>query len=130
MDEPVFFVSHFRIKEGSLDPLRSMTRESAARLEAEKPRTVLFLSFINPDASVISYLHAFTDAESMDVHFVGAEERALAAYEHLEALGWEVYGKPSPSAIEALHRAASTAGVTVTLHPEFAAGFLRLKSGG
>jgi hypothetical protein len=73
--EPVFFLSHFRIKEGQLDFVRQFTSDAAARLEAEKPRTVLFLSYLDADGGTVSFLHAFADAESMDVHFVGADER-------------------------------------------------------
>ena len=69
MSEPVFFVSHFRIKEGQLDFVRQLTSDGAARLQAEKPRTVLFLCYLDADDETVSFLHAFADAESMDVHF-------------------------------------------------------------
>jgi quinol monooxygenase YgiN len=93
MSEPVFFLSRFRIKDGSLEAVRQLTRDVAGRLQDEKPGTVLFLSYIDTDGEVISFLHAFADAEAMDLHFEGSEERARAAYEHVEPLGWDVYGK-------------------------------------
>ena len=49
MPEPIFFLSHFRIKEGQLDLVRQLASEVAARLQAEKPRTVLFLSYLDAD---------------------------------------------------------------------------------
>jgi hypothetical protein len=67
MPEPVFFVSHFRIKEGQLDFVRQLTSDGAARIQAEKPRTVLFPSYLDADGETVSFLHAFADAESMDV---------------------------------------------------------------
>lgn len=127
MPEPIFFLSHFRIKEGQLDLVRQLTSEMTARLQAEKPRTVLFLSYLDADGGTISFLHAFAD-ESMDLHFVGADERSRAAYESIEPLGWEVYGDPSPAALETLRRAAASAGVPLASHPEYLAGFLRLES--
>ena len=127
MSEPIFFLSHFRIKAGQLDLVRQLTSDVAARLQAEKPRTVLFLSYLDADGGTISFLHAFADAESMDLHFVGSDERSRAAYEHIEPLGWEVYGNPSSAALETLSQAADSAGVSLASHPEFLAGFLRLE---
>src|SRR5918999_3214174 len=100
--EPIFFLSHFRIKDARLDLGRQLTSEAAARLQGEKPRTVLFLSYVDADGGTISFLHAFADAEAMDLHFVGADERSRAAYQYLEPLGWEVYGNPRAAALETL----------------------------
>lgn len=129
MPEPTFFLSHFRIKEGQLDVVRQLTSEVAARLRAEKPRTVLFLSCLDVEGATISFLHGFADAESMDLHNVGADERSRAAYQYIEPLGWEVYGDPSPSALETPRQAADSSGVPLARHPEYLAGFLRLEPG-
>jgi hypothetical protein len=126
MPEPIFFLSHFRIKKGKLDVVRQLTSEVAARLEAEKPRTVLFLSYLDADGGTISFLHAFPDAESMDLHNVGVNERSRAAYQYIEPLGWEVYGNPSSAAVGILRQAADSAGVALSRHPNYLAGFLRL----
>lgn len=127
MPEPVVFVSHFRIKDGQLDAVRQMTSGATSGLEAEKPRTVLFLSYLDADGATISFLHAFADAEAMDLHVVGSDERSRAAYEYMQPLGWEVYGSPSPAALEALTRAADSVGAPLEQHPEYLAGFLRLE---
>ena len=127
MTEPIFFLSHFRIKEGQLDLVRQLSKEAAARLEAEKPRTVLFLSYLDADGGTISFLHAFADPESMDMHIVGADERSRAASQYIEPLGWEVYGNPSSVALETLRQTADSAGVSLASHPEYLAGFLRLE---
>jgi len=126
--EPVCFISHFRVKEGRLEFLRQLAHETATQLLAEKPRTALFLSFADAERGVISFVHAFADAEAMDLHFVGAGDRARTSVEHMEPLGWEVYGKPSESAMGALRQAAAAAGVSLTTEPEYLAGFLRLGS--
>jgi hypothetical protein len=127
MAEPVFFLSHFRIKEGQLDFVKQLTSQVAARLQSEKPRTVLFLSYLDADGGTISYLHAFANAESMDLHFAGADERSRAAYQYIEPLGWEVYGNPSSAALETLRQAADSSGVRLARHPEYLAGFFRLE---
>ena len=40
MSEPIVFISHFRIKEGGLDTIRTFAREVFERMEADKPRTL------------------------------------------------------------------------------------------
>jgi hypothetical protein len=126
MSEPVFFISHFAIKEGALDELRRMSGDAAERLREAKPRTVLFLSYLDEEAGRISFLHAFPDADAMDRHFEGADERAAAAYELIEPRGWEFYGRPSEQAMEGMRATAARFGVPLTVEPEFNAGFLRL----
>jgi hypothetical protein len=128
MSEPVAFISHFAVKPGKGYGLARIFPESSALLEEEKPRTLVFLAYFNEAGTEVSFLHMFADAESMDLHFEGADERARAAYEYLEPKGWELYGRPSQQALETLRQAASSAGVTLRVEPEYLGGFLRLGS--
>jgi hypothetical protein len=128
MAEPVAFVSHFAVKPGKGDGLARIFPESSTRLEEEKPRTLVFLAYFNETGTEVSFLHVFADAESMDLHFQGADERSRDAYEYLEPKGWELYGRPSQGALETLQQAASSAGVTLSVEPEYVGGFLRLGS--
>ena len=128
MSEPVVFISHFRIKEGALNTVRRMSVEVPRRLEADKPRTSVFLTFLDEQSTEVSFVHVFADREAMDLHFEGADERAQAAYAFIEPLGWEVYGTPSDAALLPLREAARVAGVTLTARPAFLAGFLRAAS--
>jgi quinol monooxygenase YgiN len=126
MSEPVVFVSHFKVKEGMLEDLKRLTADVLPRLREEKPRTVLYLAYLDEEASEVSFLHAFPDADSMDAHFEGVNERVAAAYQYIEPRGWEIYGKPSEGALESMRQAATTAGVSLTVLPEQLGGFLRL----
>ena len=126
MSEPVFFISHFAIKGGALEDLKRLTAEATEGLRQQKPRTVLFLSFLDERGSRISFLHAFPDADAMDEHFAGADERAAAAYEYIEPRGWEFYGKPSEQAMEGMRATAERFGVPLNVEPEYNSGFLRL----
>ena len=128
MSEPVFFVSHFAVKEGALEGLERMTAEAMERLREAKPRTVLFLSYLDEEGGRTSFLHAFPDADAMDEHFAGADERAAAAYEYIEPRGWEFYGKPSERAMEGMRATAARFGVPLVVEPRFNGGFLRLGS--
>ena len=125
MSEPIVFISHFRIKEGRFDALKQRALDTADGLQLEKPRTILFLSYVDEDRSTISFLHAFADADAMDVHFEGAADRSKAALEFIEPVGWEFYGSPSAVALETMRQAATAAGATLTVQPEYLAGFLR-----
>jgi hypothetical protein len=125
MSEPIVFISHFRIREGKLDGFRQLQRDSTRQLEAKKPRTLVFLIYLNDEGSQMTAVHVFADSESMDLHFEGAAERARASYEFLEPEGWEIYGMPSEGAVEMLRQAAASAGVTLTVHAEYVGGFLR-----
>lgn len=129
MTAPIFFISHFRIREGQLDALKRLTTDSTEHLRAQKPRTVLFLSYVDEDHSVISFLHAFEDADAMDLHFEGSDERSRAALEFLEPIGWEFYGSPSAAALETMRQTAASSGATLAVQPDYLAGFLRLAPG-
>jgi hypothetical protein len=126
MSEPIVFISHFIVKDGKLEAIKELAMEVTDQLQLEKPRTLLYLSFLDEAGGTISFLHAFADAESMDVHFEGSDQRSRAAYEFLQPTGWEVYGRPSDAAMEVLRQAAEAAGVPMTARPDLVAGFLRL----
>ena len=125
MSEPIVFISHFRIKEGALDAYRQLQREMVRLLEAEKPRTLALLPYLDADRTRMTTFHLFADAESMDLHFEGALERSAAAYEFLEPDGWEIYGTPSDKAMDMMGNSAAASGVTFTLQTEYLGGFLR-----
>lgn len=126
MAEPIVFISRFGVKEGVLEDLRSLTTEVIASLRETKPRTVVYLAYLDEPGTEVSFLHAFPDAEAMDLHFEGVDERAAAAYRYLEPRGWEVYGRPSDGGLATLQQAAASAGVSLTVRPQLLGGFLRL----
>jgi hypothetical protein len=129
ISEPIVFVSHFRVKEGRSDNVLDLSNQIAKAMEAGRPRTLGFLFYMNENRSQMSIVHVFPDAESMDLHFVGADRRSNAAYEHLFPEGWEIYGSPSSVVREQMQQEAASAGVTLALQPEFLTGFLRLGPG-
>jgi hypothetical protein len=126
MSEPIVFISHFRIKEGALDEYRDMQRTATAGLEADKPQTLLFLSYLDDGGERLTIVHAFADADAMDLHVEGAEERSARAFEVLIPDGWEIYGSPSSDVVESIRSSAASFGVSFTHQPDFVAGFLRV----
>jgi len=130
MAQPIVFISHFTVRPGKLDDLKQLAHEVAVRLEAEKPRTLVFLHYLDDDGTQVTFAHVFADPEAMDLHFGGAQERSRAAFEFMDPIGWEVYGRPSDAALGTMRRMATAAGVPLTIQPDYLAGFMRLHAGG
>ncbi len=128
MTEPIVFISRHRVKEGMLEGLKEYVRQGAPVIEAEKPQTVAFLSYLDEDGTEVSFVHVFADAEAMDLHFEGADERAADAYRFLVPVGFEVYGRASNQALQVLEQAAE-GGPALTIKSVGLAGYIRLGSG-
>ena len=111
MSEPLVFISHFAVREGALEGLRVFAEEGAARLHEEKQLTIV---------------HTFPDADAMDRHFEGSDERSAASFEFLEPRGFEIYGRPSDAALSTLQQAAA-AGLPLSVQSQLLRGFLRLR---
>jgi quinol monooxygenase YgiN len=129
MSEPIVFVSHNEVKEGMLAGLRDFLRAGARVLRAEKPGTVAFLGYVDDTGSELSIVHVFPDADAMDRHLQGVDERAGAASEYFDTKGYEIYGSPSQPVLEATRRFASSEGVPLTVRPDHVGGFLRPSTG-
>lgn len=123
--EPIVFISHFRVKDGMLETYKDLVRTVTPQLQAEKPRTLAYLFYLSPSGSEATIVHVFPDAESMDLHAKGSEERSRVAFEFLVPQGWEIYGTPSKAVHDQLRQAASASGVTLTVQPDYFDGFLR-----
>ena len=125
MAGPIAFISHFRVKEGKVDAFRQRESEVSRVLRADKPRTLVFLTYLNQDATAMTVVHVFADPESMDLHFQGSEERSKAVRDFLEPQGWEIYGGASDAVLLAMREAAASAGVPLRTWPDYVGGFLR-----
>jgi quinol monooxygenase YgiN len=125
MTEPVAFISRFRIKPGQRAAYEQLAAEVTPRIQAEWPRTLVYLQFIGPGEE-LTIIHVFGDAEAMDIHAERAKAHSPRAMALFEPLGWEIYGKPGAATRLALESAAKRAGVALREYPEFTSGFLRL----
>ncbi|TMB58164.1 MAG: hypothetical protein E6J47_00575 [Chloroflexi bacterium] len=126
MAEPVVFISHFRVKEGGDQRLREGWTSIVAQLEPTRPRTLMFELYADGAHDQATIVHVFADADAMDRHFEGADERSRAIYEYIQPTGWEIYGQASPAAVEQMQREAAESGVSLTVQAEPMGGFLRL----
>jgi quinol monooxygenase YgiN len=125
MSDPIVFVSHFRIREGKLETYRRLQAQIAGAIEAEKPGTMVYVAHLDPLGPDVTITHVFPDAEAMDRHFEGSDERSRAASEVMAPAGWEIYGSPSGAALEAIRQAAAASGVPLKLGPDYVAGYVR-----
>jgi quinol monooxygenase YgiN len=94
MSEPIIFISNQRVKEGKLEGYKNYYRQVAEQAKANKPGTIAHLAYLNEQGSELSIIHIFSDAESMEMHMKGVDELAKKAYEYVEILSFEIYGKP------------------------------------
>jgi quinol monooxygenase YgiN len=128
MSEPIVFISNQRIKEGKLDEYTQAYRQVAELTEANKPGTVAHLAYVNEDGTEMSIVHVFPDAESMELHMQGVDELAKKAFQFMEIVSFEIYGKPSDTVLETMKKIVGS-GVTLNIKPQPIGGYIRLNSG-
>lgn len=126
MSEPIVFVSTHRIKEGVLDDLQELFREVVPRLEAGKPNTVFWQAYLNQEGTELTIFHVFPDADAMDIHFEGADERTQRAYEFIEPARFEIYGRPSNQALTMIKQQTGP-GIGLVVKSQPLGGFIRMK---
>ena len=124
MGGPIVFISHQRVKPGRFDEFAEFFAEGSKAIETDKPGTVVFLAYADRERGETRIVHVFPDAQAMDRHMEGADERSARAYEFLEPLEIDVYGSPSPGVVAEIEALAGH-GVTVRLMPELIGGYLR-----
>jgi quinol monooxygenase YgiN len=124
MSGPIVFISHQRVKPGRFQEFARFFSEGSKAIEAGKPGTIVFLAFADADREETRIVHVFPDAEAMDQHLRGADERSAEAYQFLEPLEIDVYGSPSPGAVAEIEALAGR-GVNVTLMTESIGGYVR-----
>ena len=124
MAGPIVFISHQRVKPGRFDEFAAFFAEGSEAIEADKPGTVVFLGFTDVDRGETRIVHVFPDADAMDRHMQGADERSAKAYEFLEPLEIDIYGSPSPGVVSEIETLAGH-GVRVRLMPELVGGYVR-----
>ena len=128
MSEPIVFISNQRIKEGKLDGYKQYYRQVAEFTEANKPGTVAHLAYANEEGTEASIVHVFPDAESMELHTQGVDELAKRAFEFMEVVSIEIYGRPSDAVLEIMKGIVGS-GVALSIKSEPIGGYIRFKSG-
>jgi hypothetical protein len=125
MSGPIVFISRNRIKGGMLDDFRAHYRESVPLTKVAKPGTLVQLAYLNEDATEVTVVRFFPNAEAMDRQLQGADERSKLTYQFIEPTRIEIYGRPSRFALEMMKQVAGS-GIEVTIDSDYIGGFTRL----
>ena len=125
MDEPIVFISHFRLALDARPALAEAFAGAVGLIGETKPRTALYAAYLDDAGRDLRIVHAFPDAASMATHFEGAADRANAVATIMAPAGFEVYGRSDPAAIDQLRREAHAAGVRLDVFADPLGGFLR-----
>ena len=56
MSQPIVFISRHRVKPGKLEELTALTREILSTMEAEKPRTLMNLAYVNKQGTEVTFM--------------------------------------------------------------------------
>lgn len=126
MSEPIVFISHQRIKVGKLEGYKQNYREVAEFTEKSKPGTLAHLCYLSEDGTQATVVHVFPDAQALETHMKGVGEIAQKAYEFMEIVRFEIYGKPSDTILQAMLKIAGS-GVTLSIQPQHVGGYLRFE---
>ena len=124
MPEPIIFISRNKVREGKLEDLRNYYRESIQITQAAKPGTLVQLTYENEDATEVTVVRLFPDADALDLQLQGADERSKRTYEFIQPLSVEIFGTPNPYAMEMFKKVAGS-GIPVSVNPTFTGGFIR-----
>jgi hypothetical protein len=128
MSEPIIFISHQRVKEGKLEGYKHYYRQVAEQAKADKPGTLAHIAYHNEEGSELSIIHIFQNTESMQMHMKGVDELAKKAYEYVEILGFEIYGKPADAVLERMMQIVGSS-IPLNIWPQLIGGYIRFNSG-
>jgi hypothetical protein len=128
MSEPIIFISNQRVKDGKLEEYKLYYRQVAEQAKANKPGTVAHLAYLNEEGSELCIIHVFPDAESMELHMIGVDDLAKKAYEYVEILSFEIYGKPADTVLERMMQIAGSR-IPLNIRPQIIGGYIRFNSG-
>ena len=128
MSEPIIFISNQRVKEGKLEEYKLYYRQVAEQAKADKPGTVAHLAYLNEAGSELSIIHIFPDAEAMELHMKGVDQLAKKAYEYVEILSFEIYGKPADTVLERMMQIVGSQ-IALSIKPQLIGGYMRFKPG-
>lgn len=125
--EPIVYIDHSDVREGSLEELKIGVRRLVDFIDAREPQLIAYGFHIDEAASKMTVVAVHPDSASLELHMDigGSEFRKLAHLLTLTSI--ECYGRPSERALEQLRQKAATlgAGGTVVSIERFA-GFTHL----
>jgi hypothetical protein len=131
MEEPVAYISTWRIKEGRFEAYRRFYAELVKIVDENEPDVIAYLAFANEDGTEVTNIHIFPHTAAVETHMaVLAEKMGLlsddltAVFQYLEPSHVTVFGAPGDRA-EAMDRGLIDGGVPFTFKRRYLGGFTR-----
>ena len=124
MSEPLIFVFHVTLKEGTFDNYRSYAAELIEFIESNEPQLLALELYANDDGSEVSHVFVHPDAESEDLHMEVAAEKVKEGGQYYAGLAVDVYGRPSDAVLQNVKQLGDS-GVPVRVNMRHLGGFRR-----
>ena len=129
MDEPIVYVSTWRIKDGKFPEYQRFYSRLLTAIRERDRDVIAFFAFGNADGTEITNVHVFPNAPTLERHMaVIGEQMGLlpnelsSVFEFMEPLGVQVYGTPGGQAA-ALDQGMKETGVPFTGKDRYLGGF-------
>jgi hypothetical protein len=118
MTEPFTFIATYTIKEGKLADFKRSWRETVDFVEENEPRLIAFNAYVSEDGTEVGIVQVHPDVDSMEFHIKLIREHIeQASAEFLDqAVGTQIYGAVSDSALEMMRQLAGPTPLTVKPH--------------
>ena len=127
MPDPIIFIAHQKIKQDKTEEYKKVYREVGEWMEANKPQTAAHIAYVSEDGTEASVVHIFPDVEAMEKHMQGLGNVGAKAFTLMEIVGFDVYGTPSKMVLDSMLKMIP--GAKVSMKPQPAGGYIRLKAG-
>lgn len=128
MPAPIVLVSNQRIQPGKVEEYKAKYAAAAERFRTDRPNTLAHSAYLSEDATQVSVVMAFLDAEAMEVHLRGLGSSPQQAQEFMQFVSLQIYGMPTAASLDLIRQMVGP-DVPVTMKPEVVAGYIRLGSG-
>ena len=129
MNEPIVYLSTWRIKDGKFAAYRSFYAELLSAIRELDEDVVAFYAFGNPEGTEITNVHVFPDVSTLERHMAVIREKMglmpgelTSVLEVMEPLGVQVYGTPGGQAA-AMDQGMKDDGVPFTGKERYLGGF-------
>jgi hypothetical protein len=108
--EPIVYIDHSDIREGSLDELKAGVQRLVEFIETREPQLIAYGFYIDENAGNMIVVAVHPDSASLELHMDvgGPEFRKLGHLLTLTAI--ECYGRPSERALEMMRDKAAALG--------------------
>ncbi|HEY3085230.1 MAG TPA: hypothetical protein VGK28_07200 [Candidatus Dormibacteraeota bacterium] len=129
MDEPIVYLSTWRIKDGKFAEYRRFYEQLLDAIREPDRDVVAFFAFGNADGTEITNVHVFPDTPTLERHMAVIGEKMgllpgelTSVLELMEPLGVQVYGAPAGQAA-AMDQKMKDDGVPFTGKDRYLGGF-------